>query len=185
VKTLLFTGKLVRLAAVNPETDAEAIARWSHDSEYSRLHTPNPSQPLTAQRSRRMLEEDSPPTEFVFAIRALADDVLIGTTGLWLNHAHGDAWFGIGIGERTHWGRGYGTDAARIVLRYAFTELNLYRVSLDALATNARAIRSYEKAGFTHEGRTRHTSRYDGRWFDDVYMGILREEWERIVKSKA
>ena len=86
---------------------------------------------------------------------------------------------GIGIGERSDWGKGYGTDAMRLILRYAFIELNLYRVSLDALGSNARAIRSYEKCGFVREGELRDAARYDGQYVGEVYMGILRDEWEQ------
>jgi len=93
---------------------------------------------------------------------------------------HGDGWIGLGLGEREDWGKGYGTDAMRVMLRFAFTELNLYRVSLDVFEYNPRAIRSYEKAGFVFEGRMRQWMRRDGRRWDFVYMGILREEWERV-----
>jgi RimJ/RimL family protein N-acetyltransferase len=68
----------------------------------------------------------------------------------------------------------------RIILRYAFTELNLHRVSLDTFEYNPRAIRSYEKAGFKIEGRVRQLLNREGRRWDVIYMGILREEWEKI-----
>jgi len=72
---------------------------------------------------------------------------LIGFTGLWIadwNHRH--SWVGIGLGEREFWGKGYGTDAMRLIVRYAFDELDLHRVSLTVFEYNTRAIRSYEKA---------------------------------------
>ena len=87
---------------------------------------------------------------------------------------------GIQIGERDYWGKGYGTDALRVLLRYAFDELNLQRVSLSVLEGNARAMRSYEKCGFRYEGRERHAWAYDGRRWDEIYMGLLREEWEAM-----
>ena len=90
---------------------------------------------------------------FGFAIRTLSDDRLIGDIGVWIESwAHGEAWVGIGLGERDYWGNGYGTDAMRLMLRFAFDELNLQRVSLGVYAYNPRAIRSYEKAGFRREG---------------------------------
>jgi RimJ/RimL family protein N-acetyltransferase len=92
---------------------------------------------------------------------------------------HGDTFVGIGIGEPDYRGKGYGTDAMRVILRFAFMELNLHRVSLDVFEYNPRAIRSYEKAGFVIEGRKRRVVNRDGRRWDDIYMGILREEWER------
>ncbi len=87
---------------------------------------------------------------------------------------------GISIGEKEYWGKGYGTDAMRVVLRYAFTELNLHRVSLTVFEYNPRAIRSYEKAGFTLEGREREAVFRSGKRTDMIYMGVLREDWERL-----
>jgi RimJ/RimL family protein N-acetyltransferase len=89
----------------------------------------------------------------------------------------GSAWVGIGIGEPADWGKGYGTDAMRILLRYAFAWLNLHRVTLNVFGYNERAVRSYIKCGFTEEGRMRQwLNRGDQRW-DLIHMGILKEEW--------
>ncbi len=114
---------------------------------------------------------------YPFHIRTLADDRLIGFIGLGVDLIHSDAWVGIGIGERDAWGKGYGTDAMQICLRYAFLELGLQRVSLGVFEYNPRAQRSYEKAGFQLEGRTRQDVLRDGKRFDSLWMGILREEW--------
>ena len=115
----------------------------------------------------------------------LADDRLIGLADLTPIWPHSDGWLGIGLGEREYWGKGYGSDALRVLLRFAFTELNLQRVSLNAFEYNARAIRSYEKAGFRVEGRVREWMRRDGRRWDVIYMGLLREEWGESVKREA
>ena len=88
-----------------------------------------------------------------------------------------DAFVGIGIGEREFWGKGYGTDAMELILRYAFAELNLRRVSLTVFEFNQRAVRSYEKAGFRLEGRQRHGMQREGRRWDILFMGIMHEEW--------
>ena len=103
--------------------------------------------------------------------------------GLWVNWPHGDALLGIGIGDRADWSKGYGSEALRLALRYAFTELNLHRVSLTVLEGNARAIRAYEKAGFVLEGQSREYSRYDGQWLGEVFMGILREDWKIKIQG--
>lgn len=84
---------------------------------------------------------------------------------------------GIGIGEREYWSKGYGTDAMNVILRFAFDELNLYRISLNVFEYNQRAIRSYEKVGFVVEGREREFLRRGGRRWDMIFMGLLREEW--------
>jgi RimJ/RimL family protein N-acetyltransferase len=88
-----------------------------------------------------------------------------------------DAFVGLGIGEPEYWNKGYGTDVMNTLLRFAFTEINLRRVTLTVFEYNPRAIRSYEKAGFRHEGRKRQLLNREGKRWDELYMGILREEW--------
>ena len=179
--TQLFTGKLVRLTAANPETDAEVVASWSRDSEFLRLLDDEAARPWSPREIKKEMEQGSS-AGFEFMIRTLAEDRLIGFVGLHrdIRWAHGDAWTGIGIGDRRYWGKGYGTDAMRVLLRYAFTELNLRRVTLGVFEYNARAIRAYEKAGFVVEGRSRQEMLRDGRRWDALTMGILREDWQRI-----
>jgi RimJ/RimL family protein N-acetyltransferase len=173
----VWQGKLVRLAARNVETDAALEARWERDSEFHRLSSPRPAYPVSVSEVRRWYE-DRDLNSFRFAIRTLSDNRLIGDVGLWISTwASGEAWVGISLGERDYWGKGYGTDAMRLILYYAFTELNLFRVSLNALSSNARAIRSYEKCGFVLEGTLRDAARYAGQYFNEVSMGILKDEW--------
>jgi RimJ/RimL family protein N-acetyltransferase len=87
---------------------------------------------------------------------------------------------GLGIGETNYWSKGYGTDAMNVLLRFAFIEINLRRVTLTVFEYNPRAIRSYEKAGFRHEGRKRQLLHREGKRWDELYMGILREEWMEL-----
>ncbi|MBI3241637.1 MAG: GNAT family N-acetyltransferase [Chloroflexi bacterium] len=178
----LLRGELVRLTASNPDADTELIAGWFQDSEFARLLDSAVARPLTIQSIREELDEEPKPFGFPFVIRTLAEDKLIGFVGLWAeNWTHGDAWLGIGIGERDYWGKGYGADALRIALHYAFTELNLHRVSLSVFAYNTRAIRAYEKVGFVVEGRMRQLLYRDGERWDEVVMGALKEEWENAM----
>ncbi len=185
----LLRGKLVRLTASNPETDAELFAKWSRDSEYFRLLDSEPVLPQTAASFKQDMERRAEKYEansFVFTIRTLAEDKPIGFIGLvGISWTHGDSWVAIGLGEREYWGRGYGGDAMRVALHYAFTELNLHRVSLGVFDYNRRAIRSYEKAGFVHEGRQREMLHRDGQRWDILLMGILRSEWRAASSSEA
>jgi diamine N-acetyltransferase len=84
---------------------------------------------------------------------------------------------------RDHRGKGYGSDAVRVLLAYAFRHRNLRKVCLDVLASNERAIRAYLACGFVQEGRLREQSWYDGRYDDLVVMGVLRDEWEHAATS--
>lgn len=175
----LFVGKLIRLTAPRPE-DKDVMARWSHDAEYLRqldadAARPRPVDYFTDDKDK---DKDRESRSFEFRIRTLADDKLIGFTGLHVEWSNQMAWVGIGIGEPEYRGKGYGTDAMRVVVGYAFRELGLYRVSLSVFSYNPRAIRAYEKVGFVHEGAMRAALYRDGQRHDMLLMGILRPEWE-------
>lgn len=177
----IFTGKLVRLSAFDPQEMSQAFARWNLNSEYFRLLNSSARPMQSAKAAAKWMEEEvsgMSPASYYFSIRALADDRLIGELGLdVVNWSGRDAFVGLGIGETEYWGKGYGTDVMNVLLRFAFTEINLRRVTLNVFEYNPRAIRSYEKAGFCHEGRMRQVLNKEGRRWDVLYMGILRKEW--------
>ena len=183
----LFHGKLVRLTAENPDVVVEHFSKWNRDTEYWRLLADAPAMPYTKKQihgfvEKELLGDRSP--GFFFMIRSLQDDRILGETGLdGVHWNHGNSFVGISIGEREFWDKGYGTDAMRVLLRYAFSELNLHRVSLTVFEYNPRAIRSYEKAGFKVEGRERKFLKRGGKRWDMLYMGILRQEWQAQVRE--
>lgn len=83
----------------------------------------------------------------------------------------------IDIGEKDFWGKGYGKEALKLLLNYAFGEMNLHRVSLRVFSFNERAINLYESIGFIQEGRSRQFLFREGSWHDLIHMGILKEEY--------
>lgn len=85
---------------------------------------------------------------------------------------------GIFIGEKSLWNQGYGAEVMRLLLRHGFNTLNLNRIALDVYENNPRAVRSYEKAGFVHEGRKRQGVYKDGHYIDVLQMSVLRAEWQ-------
>jgi RimJ/RimL family protein N-acetyltransferase len=86
---------------------------------------------------------------------------------------------GITIGDKNYWGQGYGREAVSLLLGYAFRLRNMRRVYLSVNGTNERAIRAYRACGFVEEGRLRQHVWSNGQYIDLVYMGALREEWEK------
>lgn len=171
-------GENLRLRAIERE-DIPTFLRWFNDPEVRRhllMH-----EPMSRAKEERWFEEHlSRKDEFLFAIEVKEgkDWVHIGNLGLhkidWKNRV---ATFGIVIGEKAYWNRGYGTEAVRTALRYAFFELGLNRVELETFSFNRRAIRCYEKVGFRHEGTRRQALYRDGRYHDILIMGILKEEF--------
>jgi RimJ/RimL family protein N-acetyltransferase len=176
----MFKGTLVRLSAIDPDELGKNFARWNRDSEFKRLLDIDPARLHSAKATKEWMEKhlESEKDTFWFSIRTLEDDRLLGDIDLEvINWGSGDAFVGLGIGERDFWGKGYGTEALNLALRFAFLELNLRRVTLNVFEYNERAIRSYEKAGFRLEGRQRQLIQREGRRWEIIYMGILREEW--------
>ncbi len=183
IGTPLFEGELVRLAADDLEKIAGLISGWGRDSEFARLLDTDPPRLWSVQKTKKWLEqtqEKDRPGELGFMIHTLEEDRIIGFIGLdGIAWTHGDAWVGIGIGDQNDWNKGFGTDALQVLLRYAFLELNLHRLSLNVFEYNQRAVKSYEKAGFRLEGRARQSLSRDERRWDLIFMGILRREWEK------
>jgi RimJ/RimL family protein N-acetyltransferase len=152
------------------------------------LNDPEVSQGLSMHNPLSMAEEEnwfekmlkSPNEERPLCIEAKQDDgwQLIGNSSFfridWRNRA-GE--LGIFIGDKTYWDQGYGTEVVRLLLRHGFSTLNLFRIFLRVFEDNPRAIRSYEKAGFVHEGRQRQAEYHDGQFHDVLFMSVLRPEW--------
>lgn len=187
--THLLSGNLVRLSAEDPEPMAKAFARWGRDSEYHRMLNFDPTTMWSEKKWKSWLEKDLDKqfeSDYFFSIRALQGDQLIGFTGLMdVEWSSGNSWVVIGLGDRAFWGKGYGTEAMRLVLGYAFLELNLHRVSLGLFEYNQRAYQSYLKAGFQLEGRQRKSANRDGQRWDVLIMGITRADWKGLAKENA
>ena len=178
----IFDGELVRLGAIDADEIGKAFSKWDRDSEFIRYLNSGVVRLFSMKQEKKSIEkelEEQTNNQHIFSIRGLEDDRLLGFVDLFVhNWPARDTFVGIGIGERDFWGRGYGTDAMKVILRYAFTELNLNRVTLGVFGYNPRAIRSYEKVGFRHEGRLRKYLNKEGERWDMLFMGILREEWK-------
>lgn len=92
-----------------------------------------------------------------------------------IDRMHQKAEYGIFIGEEDARGKGYGSSAARLMIKYAFEEMQLHRLFLRVYAENVRAIRSYEKAGFVKEAYLREDVCIEGKYHNIVLMGILNQ----------
>jgi RimJ/RimL family protein N-acetyltransferase len=180
----LFRGELVRFTLEEPEASARTEVRWQRDTEFIRLADSDPSQLSSEKKIKEWFEKQSEdgfkPERYSFSVRTLDGDQYIGSLGMWVDLIHSEAWVGLGIGEREFWSRGYGSDMMRLCQRYVFAELGLQRLSLGLHEYNPRALRSYEKCGFRLEGRTRKDLMREGKRYDSLWMGILREEWPAL-----
>ena len=180
----LFEGQFVRFAPLDAERDAETVSKWSHDPEYLRLLSVDIAKPLSPFQIKKQYEEWEKDAEkhqaFNFAVHLKEDDRLIGFVRLFrVEWTHATASLQIGLGDRNDRGKGYGTEALRMTLRYAFDELSLYRLAASTAAYNTGAICFLERAGFVEEVRRRQAVLRDGQRWDIVMLGLLRDEWKR------
>lgn len=175
----IWHGEYVRLTALS-KADASIMSRWYEDAGFLRLVDAPHARPRTPEEIEKWFEDwQKSEREIAFAVRLLADDSLIALVSLeGILWSHGVAWLGIGIGDREHWGKGYGREAMELVLRYGFDELNLHRIQLTVFQYNERGIALYEKLGFRREGVYREFMQRDGKRYDMYLYGLLRWEWE-------
>jgi RimJ/RimL family protein N-acetyltransferase len=150
---------------------ADIERAYGHETASGPMSREEAAQWLDAVRSA---EADASRRHWVIDV----DGRLIGVASLHSIRADDrKARFAIGLFDPSDLGQGYGSDATRLVLRYAFTELGLNRVDLRVLAFNARAIAAYERCGFVVEGRERESCRIGGHFYDDIIMGCLASEF--------
>ena len=177
----MLEGVLVNLRAIE-RTDAEHVHRWRNDREVTYTLGRRYMMPLPYVES--WVEQfAATPGGFENAHFTIEtkDGRVIGDTGLFgVSAENREAYLGMMIGEKDCWSRGYGSDALRTLLRFAFQEMNLNRVALHVFDFNPRAIASYRKCGFAEEGRMRQAMYRDGEFHDIVMMGLLREEFEQL-----
>jgi RimJ/RimL family protein N-acetyltransferase len=174
----LLVGQRVQLRGLL-EDDLPVLARWEMDA--GRMTTLSnrvapPSEAAAKEQVAKWCANDG--DALGFAVVALdGPQPLVGAINLWGGKAKDRcATIGIALG-REYLGRGYGTDAMRVIVGYGFRELGLHRIQLTVAPFNPAGIRAYEKAGFAEEGRRREAVWHDGRWYDEVLMSVLEHEW--------
>ncbi len=171
-------GERVLLRHHRPE-DLADIRSWYRDPELARL-TRHSLRTMSVEEIDRFFHTRlMSPEQVGYAIVVRESGRLIGSTTFSnLDPDNGSVLFHISIGASGLWGEGYGTEATELMLWLAFERIGLHRVGLSVFGFNTRAIRSYQKAGFTLEGRHREAILRDGGRWDELTMGILASEWQ-------
>lgn len=182
---MLFESSRVKLRKMTKE-DTELYHKWRNDVEV--MHSTNPSLDVYPMEETK---------DFV-------DHVILGTHAgksyimvekgkespigivalINIDYKNRNAECIIDIGEKEYWGKGYGSEGLKLLLDYAFYEMNLHRVYLKVFSFNDKAISLYNKIGFIQEGSSRQSLFRDGTWYDIIHMGILQNEYyEKQVKN--
>jgi RimJ/RimL family protein N-acetyltransferase len=174
-----FEGRLVRLRAVEPG-DAETLFRHRQDTEISRRDA-RIQWPRSLADIRRRIEspsESQPTDDHSLVIETLEGQVLGGVDIQSTQLRDGTFSIGIGLAERSAWGKGYAKEAMTLVLRYMFHERRYQKCNISVYAFNERALGLYHRLGFQDEGRGRRNYFTNGEYHDEIYLGMLREEFD-------
>jgi diamine N-acetyltransferase len=178
----MIIGEQVRLRAMD-KADIPFFVKWLNDPEVKQglsLYMP-----LSITEEEKWFETilEREPYERPMAIEIQPDPdidewIFVGNASFfgfdWLSRV---AEFGIHIGEKEYWDKGFGTRILKLFCKFGFETLNLNRLWLRVFETNQRAIRAYEKAGFSIEGRYRQGQFLDGKYVDVIIMSVLESEW--------
>ena len=183
IQTQLFEGQDVRLGPIDYEKDPEIESKWTHDSDFMRMYDVDPVRPMSVAMVKKQYEKLEKEIEeekgmYYFAIRAKSDDRLIGKAIVQrIEWSNGNAYIKFGIGSADDRHKGYASQAMRMLLRFAFGELNLFRLTADVPAYNEGAIALLKKFGFVEEVRRRQALERDGQRWDMLVFGLLKDEW--------
>ncbi len=176
VEIIGLMGEKARLVPVDKRLHFDNALRWFNDPEVTHylLNVAGVTSGMEDEWMERAQKRDH---DFAWAILD-EEGTHIGFTGI-----HGINWrlrlgtTGTVIGEKSAWGKGYGSDVMRIRTKFAFETLNLHRLQSEARIDNIASQRALEKAGYRREGTARKKLFYGGRWYDTILYAILDEDY--------
>ena len=185
IATQLFEGKDIRFGPIDFEKDPEVESKWTHDASFLRLYESEPARPMSAaivKKRYEKLEKDMEDDKdfYHFMIRAREDDRLIGKAMIHrIEWANGNCTIRLGIGAPDDRRKGFGAQAAQMLLRFAFSELNMFRVTAYIPEYNEGGLALAKKFGFVEEVRRRKSLERDARRWDLLVRGLLKDEWAK------
>lgn len=169
-------GKNVYLSPMNTE-DYELYTKWMNDHKVTDFLS-NTSRVYTLESEKKWLEDMVLGNNVSFAIVKSENDELLGNIALHNpNYIDGIAELGIFLGEEENKSKGYGSEAIKLLLGFAFNTLNMNNVMLRYFSFNKRAKKCYEKCGFKEFGVRHNAKHINNEFYDEVYMEVTREEY--------
>ncbi|HPS30321.1 MAG TPA: GNAT family protein [bacterium] len=170
-------GEKCYLSPIRME-DAEVYAKWFNDMEMVLYVAPHPAV-ISLEKEKEFIDNQLKSGAPIFGIIDIKTDKIIGNTSLMnVDEINGTAMFGITIGEKDYWNKGFGTEATGLILDYGFNILNLHNIMLCVFDFNKRAIASYKKIGFKEIGIRREDRQIAKHRYNTIFMDILSSEFE-------
>lgn len=155
--------------------DAQCYAKWFNDC-YITDNLGATSILSSVQSEQQWIESNI--NNYAFSVITLKDDILIGNCSIMnINHIRQCAEIGLFIGEKSNHNKGYGTEMLKLLLNHSFNYLNLNNIMLRVFSFNDIAIHTYKKVGFKEMGHRRQSYYLNNKFYDEIYMDILKEEF--------
>jgi len=181
----MIKGKRIKLAPLKREY-IDIFLKWFNDPEITQYLIMY--KPLTRDFEEEWFDAIKHQEDRVYFSILLLDEEnpekIIGNCAIQnINVKNRACSCGITIGEKEYQGIGYGTEAMEMLVEYGFNTLNMNRIELVVYEFNIRAYKSYKKVGFIEEGRKRQARYHNGKYYDEVIMAILREDWEKKARE--
>ena len=182
IQTPLLEAQDIRLGPIYHEKDSAVESRWTYDSEFMCLMELKPVRPLSPEmvmeEYQTLTKEIEEENLIYFTIRAREEDRLLGKAMLEsIDWSNGNGYIRLGIGSGEDRGQGLGTQALGLLLRFAFAELDLFRVTIVIPEYNQAALALVRKFGFIEEVRRQNALLCDERVWDLLVFGLLHSEW--------
>ncbi|MPM36772.1 Spermidine N(1)-acetyltransferase [bioreactor metagenome] len=174
----MYSGQLVKLRAYKEE-DIEKATVYINDEEVKKLMDSTIPFPMTKWQEEEWIRSRKANTDFTydFAIEDLKTGKYIG--GCSINECdvkNRTCVVGIMIGDKEYWGKGYGSDALKVLIKFIFEEVNMNKIKLNVFSFNNRAIACYKKVGFKEEGILKKEIYRNGRYYDEIIMAMFKDD---------
>jgi diamine N-acetyltransferase len=178
----MLKGEKVQLRPVR-RSDIGYFLKWFNDPEviqYLSMYLPM-TEMYEENYIQELAKKDDTKVRLVIEAFEGQSNKPIGTIGLdSISPKDHHATFGIAIGDKDYWSKGYGTEAARLIVNYGFQQLNLHRINSTVIGFNERSARMHKKVGFKEEGRQREFYFKNGAFHDQIVFGILQNDWKGL-----
>ncbi len=180
----VFQAPFLRGARLRLEPSSEAdlpdLVRESNDPEVR--HYARSWFPTTIEKHKQLRSENAEISQksdrIIFVMKLLGEDRVLGSVSLGpISWTDRNSWFGLAIGDKGAWGKGYAVEAGALLLDYAFGELGLYKVMTGIFQPNKRSQGAAKKAGFTLRGVLKEQIFVDGKYIDSFIYEMMRDDW--------
>lgn len=177
-RDIKITGKKCYLKSID-RSEAGNWAKWYNDIDIS-IPESNVYDVISKENTFGSIEWYLENDQLIFTITDKSSGKSIGIIELETDSESRTGSFGIIIGEKEYWGRGYGMEATLLILDYAFNTLNINNMMLGVYAFNKRAFSLYKRIGFKEIGRKREFQAIGGRRYDMIMMDMLASEFRGV-----